>query len=422
MRFAIDAHAVGSRLTGNEVYIRNLLSEFAKLDDENEFLAYISQPDAYYQAPGRFQKSWVSANPYRRLGLDLPARLRRDRPALIHVQYTAPLGCRAPVVATIHDVSFLECPQYFRPARALQLRLTVGRTVATAACILTPSEFSRQAILEHYQIDPGIVIAIPNGVSAAFRPVNREAAARQIAHTFDIHDPFVLTVGDLQPRKNHLGLLLAFESVVRARPGLRHHLVLAGQETWWSAEVHRAVERSPVRDRVHFTGFVTDEDLIQLYGACDVFAFPSFYEGFGLPILEAMACGRAVVCSGTTAMPEVASGAALLVDPHSGGQMAQALADVLLDSRLRLRLERAGPRRARSMSWERAARLTLDAYYQVAGAPARHHEDCTGGGPGSSFTGGVPALHHQLAERLECGRSDPTLRTGHRPVGLRNEH
>lgn len=368
MRFAVDAHAVGSRLTGNEVYIRNLLSEFAKLDGDSEFIAYVSEPDAYHQVPPQFQKSWVPANPYRRLGFDLPARLRRDRPALVHVQYTAPLGCCVPVVATIHDVSFLECPQYFTPARAMQLRLTAGRTVAAAARILTPSEFSKRAILEHYRIHPGMVIAIPNGVSTAFRPVGREAAARQLARRFNIHDPFVLSVGDLQPRKNHVGLLRAFESAIRARPGLRHHLVLAGQETWYSPELHRAVERGSVRDRVHFAGYVGDEDLIQLYGACDVFAFPSFYEGFGLPILEAMACGRAVICSDTSAMPEVANGAALLFDPHSREQMAQALVDVLLDSELRLRLERAGPRRARLLSWERAARLTLDAYYEVAGA------------------------------------------------------
>lgn len=367
LRFSIDAHAVGSRLTGNEVYIRNLLREFTKLDDDSEFIAYISQPDAYRQVPPQFRKTWVSSNPYRRLGIDLPAHLRRDRPALVHVQYTAPLGCRVPVVATVHDVSFLECPQYFPPARALQLRLTVARTVAAAARILTPSQFSRKAILDNYQIHPDVVIAIPNGVSAAFRPMAREAAARQIARRFNIRDPFVLSVGDLQPRKNHLGLLRAFESVVRARPGLRHHLVLAGQETWYSPEIHRAVERSAMSDRVHFTGFVSDEDLIQFYGACAVLAFPSFYEGFGLPILEAMACGRAVICSDTTALPEVANGAALLVDPHSREQLAQALAGVLLDSELRLRLERAGPRRARLMSWERAARRTLDAYYEVAG-------------------------------------------------------
>ena len=367
----IDAHALGRRLTGNEVYIRNLLTEFAKLDDESEFIAYISEPDAYHQVPSEFEKSWVSPNPYRRLGFDLPARLRGHRPALVHVQYTAPLGCRVPVIVTIHDMSFLECPQYFTPARALQLRLTVGRTAEAAACVLTPSEFSRRAILKHYQINPDMVMAIPNGVSAAFRPVDREAAARHIADRFSIRDPFVLSVGDLQPRKNHLGLLRAFESVVRARPDLRQHLVFIGQETWYSRAVHRAVERSSVSDRVHFTGFVSDEDLVEFYGACDVFALPSFYEGFGLPILEAMACGRAVICSDTTAMPEVASGAALLVDPHSGEQMGRTLADVLVDSQLRLRLERAGLRRAKLYSWERAGRLTLDAYYEVAGVAPR---------------------------------------------------
>src|SRR5207249_6532839 len=130
------------------------------------------------------------------------------------------------------------------------------------------------------------------------------------------------------------------------------------KETWYSKLLHRAVLHSSVADRVHFTGFVEDPDLLHFYGACDLFVFPSFYEGFGLPILEAMACGRAVACSSATAMPEVADAAGILFDPNSEGEMTRAISDVLLDSGLRTRLERLGAQRATLFSWEKAAQQT----------------------------------------------------------------
>ena len=371
MRFGVDAHAIGRQQTGNEVYIRNLLREFSRLDVDSEFVAYVSEPEASGEIPTAIATSRVSSNPYRRLGFDLPARLRQHCPDLLHVQYTAPVGARVPIVTSVHDVSFLECPQFFTRYRAAQLRLTVKRTVEAAAKVITVSEFSRRAILKHYRVDPAKVVMIPNAAAAAFHPVHRETAARRVAEKYGIRAPFVLTVGDLQPRKNHRGLLEAFESLLRAHPELPHHLVMVGKETWHSPEIHRAVERSGMRDRVHFTGFVDDVDLVDFYGACGLFVFPSFYEGFGLPILEAMACGRAVACSDTTAMPEVADHAGILFDPHSTPKMARAMAQVLLDSELRVSLERRGLQRAKLFSWERSARLTLDAYYEVAGAERR---------------------------------------------------
>ncbi len=368
MRFSVDAHAIGCHLTGNEVYIRNLLNEFARLDPDSEFIAYISKPGAEAQVPLRLRKRWVSANPFRRLGFDLPWRLRQDRPDLLHVQYTSPVWPAVPLVVSVHDVSYLEHPQYFTRFRATQLRRTVKSTVKAAARVLTPSEFSRGAILKHYDIDERKVVVVPNAVSAAFRPVEREVACSVLMEKFGLRGPFVLTVGDLQPRKNHLGLLHAFEEVLRAHRHLPHQLVFVGKETWCSKELHRAVARSSVANRVHFTGFVEDSELLYFYGACDLFVFPSFYEGFGLPILEAMACGRAVACSGLTAMPEVADAAAILFDPHSTLGIARAIGDVLLDPELRTRLERLGSYRATLFSWERAAQRTLNVYYDVAGA------------------------------------------------------
>ena len=182
---------------------------------------------------------------------------------------------------------------------------------------------------------------------------------------FQIDAPFVLSVGDLQPRKNQIGLIRAFARLVQAYPQLKQNLVLAGKETWFGDQVHRAARDSGVADRIQFCGFVSDADLLQLYNACDLFVFPSFYEGFGLPALEAMACGRAVTCSHTSALPEVVDGAAILFDPYALDEIVRALADLLLDAELRLRMERLGLQRAAHFSWQKTAQRTLAVFHDV---------------------------------------------------------
>ena len=366
MRFSVDAHAIGQHLTGNETYIRNLMNCFEVLDREADFVAYISREEALADVPQRFRKKRVSVNPFKRLGYDLPRRVAEDRPALLHVQYTAPLTCSAPIVVSVHDISFLEHPEYFTNFRAMQLRLTVRRTVRGASCVLTPSEFSKKRIIDAYQLADEKVVVLPNGVSSVFHPVAREVAQRSMRTSLP-QVPFILTVGDLQPRKNHLGLIQAFEDLIGAHPRLPHHLLVVGKETWHASAVRAAAKKSQVADRIHFTGFVDDEELRRLYGACDLFVYPSFYEGFGLPILEAMACGRAVACSNTSAMPEVADSAALMFDPHSCRDLVFAMRDLLLNPELRQRMERLGVHRAAMFSWTNSAAKTLDVYYTVAG-------------------------------------------------------
>jgi glycosyltransferase involved in cell wall biosynthesis len=298
----------------------------------------------------------------------LPIRLHRDRPDLVHVQYTAPLNCPVPVVVSVHDVSFLEHPEFFNAARALQLRSTVSRTIRSAATILTPSEFSRRAIARGYGLTGDNIVVVPAAVSKQFRPVSQESAAAAVREQLGIPGPYILCVGDLQPRKNQIGLIQAFEDLLRSHPRLQHRLVLVGKDTWHGRRVRAAAERSAVAERVHFTGFVNDEQLLKLYGGCDLFVFPSFYEGFGFPVLEAMACGRAVACSRCSAIPEVADAAAIFFDPRSTGDITRAMRDVLLDADLRARMERLGQQNAARFSWERTARQTLEVYYKVAGA------------------------------------------------------
>jgi glycosyltransferase involved in cell wall biosynthesis len=368
MRFSVDAHAIGCHLTGNEVYIRNLLNEFAAIDDEAEFIAYLSVKEAAELVPHCFGQRQVSRNPFIRLGFDLPHRVRQDRPDLLHVQYTAPLSCPVPVVVSVHDVSFLEHPEYFTSSRATQLRLTVRRTVARAARVITGSEFSRSAISRAYGINGDKIVVVPNAASAEFRPIPRETAAAWVRSNFRISTPFILTVGDLQPRKNQVGLIRAYAEMVRAFPELPHRLVLAGKENWRGSEACRAAEETGLGGRIHFTGFVHDGSLLQLYNACEFFVFPSFYEGFGLPVLEAMACARAVACSNTSAVHEVADAAAILFDPHSIAEMTQAMLDLALNPELRLRMERIGLQRSAQFNWRKTAERTLEVYYDVAGS------------------------------------------------------
>src|SRR5712692_3907407 len=355
MRFAVDAHAIGRQLTGNEVYVRSLLNGFAGLDRESEFITYLSMDDAEAWVPSRYPVCRIAGNPYIRLGCDFAFKLRRHRPELLHVQYTAPIGCPVPIVVSVHDVSFLEHPDYFPVHRALQLRLTVQRTIRKAARILTGSEFSREAIARAYHLDPDRIAVVPNAAADCFHQVRRAAAGRQVLERFEIAAPFILSVGDLQPRKNHVGLIEAFARLIRANPHLPHHLVLAGKKTWFAGRVHDAAKHSGVTDRIRFLGFVSDDDLLQLYNACELFCFPSFYEGFGLPVLEAMACGAAVVCSNTSAIPEVADGAALVFNPYHPDEIARTMLDLIVHTELRTRMRRLGLQRATQFSWQKTA-------------------------------------------------------------------
>ncbi len=366
MRIAIDAHSLGRKQTGNEAYVRNLLREFAVFS-AHEFVAYIAEGAEEKNLPRNILKRRVSDNPWIRLGFELSSVAGRDEPDLLHVQYTAPLISRVPTVVTLHDVSYLEHPEYFSLPRRMQLRSTVARSLRSAARVIVPSRFSYDRVLAHYAIPEERVTVIYNGVDPRFRPLRREAAAAVVEERLGFSAPYILTVGDLQVRKNQVRLIHAFRDLVRSRPDLPHHLVLAGKAARGALDVQEAARQSGVHDRIHFTGFASDEDITHLYAGCDVFVFPSLYEGFGLPVLEAMASGRAVACSNTSATPEVADSAALLFDPYSVPEISRAMLDLLVHPELRGRMERLGAQRAARFSWRSAAEQTIAIYESVAG-------------------------------------------------------
>ena len=213
--------------------------------------------------PHRFARRYVSDNSFKRLGLDLSRRLAEDRPDLVHVQYTAPLSMpvsrSSSAFTTSVSWSILSTSPGFAPSSS---GFTVRRTIRRAARVITPSEFSRKRLLEAYHPDPAKVEVVPIAMSPTFRPLPHEGAFRWVSDRFKIrHHPYVLTVGDLQPRKNQIGLIRAFEELVRSNPQLPHRLVIVGKNTWFADRVMDTAKQSGVADRIVFTGFVNDDEL-----------------------------------------------------------------------------------------------------------------------------------------------------------------
>jgi glycosyltransferase involved in cell wall biosynthesis len=358
----IDADTVGRGRTGDESYTVNLLRELPAAAPELSFACSLRDPgNLPADVPPAVRPLRLAVpNPYRRIPFAFPALARRQGAALAHLHYFVSPRLPCPAVVTVHDISYARAPELFsRRDRAL-LRLVRG-SVRRAARVIAVSEFTRSDLCDLYRLDPEHVVAIPNGVSAHFRPL--PAAGARVRERFGLDGPYVLCVGALQPRKN---VPRAVEAFARLGPAAQDcALVVAGGDRRGRAEVLDTVQRVRLNGRVHLLGHVDEDDLPALYSGARALVFPSLYEGFGLPALEAMACGTPVVASRTTGLAEAVGDAGLTVDPRSADDLAEALARALTDDALRERLIAAGKARAAAFSWARTARSTADVYREA---------------------------------------------------------
>ena len=371
MHIAIDAHSVGAQLAGNETYAVNLIGALAEIDQSNRYTLYVTKQSAVDRFTNRwpnFQvKRTLPHTPLVRIPLTLSIELRKNRVDVLHVQYTAPPRTPCALVATIHDLSFEHLPQTFKRRSHAQLRLTVRRTAQKAVQILTLSAFTRHDIIETYAVDPERVFVTPPAAPAHFAPVTNETELRRVRTSYGIQRDYILALGSIQPRKNLVRLINAYSSLTRVRTNnQRPQLVLAGKRGWLEAATIRAAEQSEARDDILFIGYVPDSDLPALYSGAMCFAYPSYFEGFGLPVLEAMQCGTPVIAGNRTSLPEVAGDAGVLFDPFDETAIARALTQVIENPNYRAELRVKGLERAAAFSWRTTARLTLQAYERAA--------------------------------------------------------
>jgi glycosyltransferase involved in cell wall biosynthesis len=277
-----------------------------------------------------------------------------------------PLFCRAGKhVVTIHDVIPLVLPGAFPTRHRLVLATAFARIRRQADMVIVPSYAAAEDVVRYLKVERERIVVIPMGCEPRFRPIVQSARAATLRRRYALPERYVLFVGTLEPRKNVEALLQAFASLLGEKPHDDLKLVVAGGKGWGGIDLQAKVEALKLGDRVIFTGFVNDDDLPDLYRGALMFVYPSLYEGFGLPILEAMACGTPVITSNRSSLPEVAGDAALLIDPTRPEELAAAMTSLLCDGTLRQELRSKGFIRAGEFTWEAVAQKTMAIYRTV---------------------------------------------------------
>jgi len=366
VRVAIDLSVANISQAGTATYARTLLETLKRVDSFNEYFALAVEQQRDMSVRKTFSSRLETV--YRDIvwmhGV-LPWQAHRTKVDILHMPANViPLFSPCPVVVTIHDLTVLTMPQNFTFWHRNYSRTFVPLAARHASRILTVSEQSKRDIVEQLGVAPDKVAVTYEAASPRFRPLSEREIAG-VRQRYDLLEPFILNVGTIEPRKNLLRLLQAFATL--RREGFSYQLVQAGPRGWLFDSVLAEVNRLELRDSVRFLGRVPVEDLVGLYNAATVFAYPSLYEGFGLPVLEAMACGCPVVTSNTSSLPEVVGQAGTMIDPLSVGDLADAIQEVLEDRVVAQDMRQRGLERASQFSWQRCAEETLAVYRQVLG-------------------------------------------------------
>lgn len=354
MHLVIDATEVGRRRGGNESYIRGLVEGLSSLAPLPHVSLLTCQWDVPLLLPDAFPQ--VNLGLYHRISFFLwqqTATLHHLKADWYLKNFFFPpiVPCKGVVV--VHDMSFKAHPEYFPPLVAWYMDWLTRWSVRRAKCVVTVSEFSRDELLKFYPIDQSKVVAILNGIGREFHPVNDDAG-RQVDQAvlarYGISTPYILALGNIHPRKNLARLLEAY-LLLQQRSQPTPPMVWVGLERWDSASLTaKAYDAGVV-----LTGFVAQRDIPAFYRQATMLVYPSLYEGFGLPPLEAMACGTPVITSNTTSLPEVVGEAALTVDPTVADAIAEAMARLLDNALLQQRLRRAGIERSKNFTWHHTA-------------------------------------------------------------------
>ena len=376
-RIGIDITSAITQGAGIGRYTRELVSALIRTDSETDYTLFsakrpASRPNTVplpkvsnvtlREAP--LGERWLYRIWYR-LSLPLSVQLFTGELDLFHSPdfVLPPVSGHVPTLLTVHDLSFLHFPNTFPRSLVAYLNKVVPRSVGRASHVLADSEATKGDLVQAYDVPAEKVSVLYSGVSDDFRPVGDERVLSQVRHKYGICErPYVLSVGTLQPRKNYQMLIRAFKMVAARRP---HTLVITGGKGWLYDHIVDEIARQKLEGRVLLVGFADDEDLPALYSGASLFAYPSIYEGFGLPLLEAMACGVPVLNSSASCLPEVAGDATVQLSPHDQHGWSEAMDSLLQDAPKRASMVAAGFLQARRFTWANAARELRSLYARL---------------------------------------------------------
>lgn len=374
MRIGIEGRTLQQERYGVARYLLNLLREWIKIDSGDQFVVYLSKPIELleFSAPNLEYKviplpRFLPSVAWRHFLL--PLSMWKDKVDLhFSPSYFLPLFQVCPCVVVVHDITFRVHPEWFIMDRRFRYDKIFWGKVRKADRIITVSEHSKSDIVNYLDVDPEKVIVIYEAADERFCPVEDRESLKGVRVKYGLEENFIFTIGSIHTRRN-LERLIEALCMVKGKLGKVPVLLIVGIPAPFSppVDIQEIARSCGLEKRVVHIPYVPEEDLLLLYNACDFFVYPSLYEGFGLPVIEAMACGKPVACSRATSLPEVAGEAALYFDPLDTESMAEAIEKLLLDDKLRGELGRAGLRRASSFSWRRAAKETLEVFREVAG-------------------------------------------------------
>jgi len=368
---ALDARLVYYRReSGIGQYIVHLAEWLPRLDPARRYTILHSRKDAIdlAAAPNARRFNLWTPSHHRFEQIALPIELARVRPDLLHSpDFIPPFRGRHRRIITVHDLTFLRYPQFLTAESRRYYNTQIARAVAMADRILADSRATKADLIDLLGAPADKISVVWLAADARFKPM-APAEVQPRLDALGLPETYLLFVGTFEPRKNVAGLLTAYRLLLDREPGAPR-LVISGRRGWLFDETPAQIDRLGLRERIVFLDAPSDADLVALYNGATALALPSYYEGFGLPVLEAMACGAPVVISDRGSLPEIAGDAALVVNPDDPDALATALRRVSLDVDLRAELRRKGLTRAAEFSWERCARETLAAYDRVLANP-----------------------------------------------------
>ena len=365
LRIGIDVHSIGSKKGGNETYYRELVRGLDTVPSNHKFILYYTNPLAPpLSQEGKFTLQRVHPSSRSlRIPLGFPWRMRKDKLDVFHAQYVVPPFPSCKTVVSIFDLAHERYPQFFHPMEGRALRALTRWSAKRADRIVTVSNFSKQDLIERYGVKPENITVVYLAASDEFHPMESESCREYVDKHYELASPYILYAGRLQARKNLVRLVDAYAQL--HQKGIEEKLVLVGKQDWQADVIMECVRKHGLESRVTFLGYVPGEDLPYLYNAAKIFIYPSIFEGFGLPVVESMACATATITSYGSSLEEIVGDSALLVDPLSVSSISDAMEKVLRDGDLRQSLRERGLARSREFSYRAATEKTLAIYESV---------------------------------------------------------